>query len=235
MSTKTINLSPKPLIMSGFDAFKKDWKSWLSVLGIFFALGFLNIGVEKLIPSIGAFSNGFVNIISAILGFRYVQATIAYAKDETKVPQVSAIIPFIKNIHWKHFLYYFVGSFLMGAVVGFGMLFLIVPGIYLMGRLFLVPYYLAEKYSITDSFKVSWELTKEYHIKLLILMMVFMGLIILGTLALGVGVFVSSVIIAIVNARLYVEFSKHTPANIKPLDLCCGNCKDKKKLEEETK
>ena len=67
-----------------------------------------------------------------------------------------------------------------------GIIALILPGIWIAVRLSLFQYYIAEGYGAIDAMKASWAATRGNFWKLLGLGFIYVGIVLLGILALGV-------------------------------------------------
>ena len=84
------------------------------------------------------------------------------------------------NLDLKVFIYYLLGLFFMGFIIGGGLMLFIFPGLYLIVRLIFVPYLMIDgNKSIIYVFKKSWIMTQgnEWNICLFILTITGMLLI----------------------------------------------------------
>lgn len=102
-------------------------------------------------------------------------------------PQFSAFTQQARKI-----VTYFVANLLLGIIVGVGIIFLIIPGIYLMLRLqFSTAFIVEENAGITESLKRSWKITRGEVMPLFLLALAMTGFAILGLIVFGVGIFVA--------------------------------------------
>lgn len=108
------------------------------------------------------------------------------------------------EVHWKTFALFLVATILTGIVYIVGLALLVVPFIIALVRLNLFGYALVgEGASPVDSLRRSWLLTKGYFWKLVGLFLASALLVLLGALALGVGVFVAMPVISLAIAHVY--------------------------------
>ena len=92
----------------------------------------------------------------------------------------------------KNIITYFLASLITGFVVLAGFLFFIIPGIYLALRLqFFQAFIIEENAGIIESLHKSWEITKGQVLPLFILALVMIGILILGCILFGIGIFVA--------------------------------------------
>lgn len=99
---------------------------------------------------------------------------------------------------------FLIASILYGVIVGIGVLFLIIPGIYLAIRLqFFAAYIVEEDAGIVESLKRSWEITEGQVLHLLLLFLVMYGIVLLGIIVLFVGVFVAIPMIYMMYAEVF--------------------------------
>lgn len=95
-------------------------------------------------------------------------------------------------------------GFLTALIVGFGTLFLIIPGIILACKLIFVPYIvLDKKMSATDAIKESWNMTDGHAWTVFGIGLLAFPIIIAGYICLFVGVFISIMWLYIAFASLY--------------------------------
>ncbi len=110
---------------------------------------------------------------------------------------------------YKLFLQYFLGSLLYGIVVLLGFLFFIIPGFYLALKyqytLFLI---VDKKMGPMAAFKKSGEITKGNLMQLFWYSMASIGVVLLGFLALFVGIFVAIPVVTLGNAWIYRQLLK---------------------------
>jgi uncharacterized membrane protein len=87
---------------------------------------------------------------------------------------------------------FFVAGIVFGLIITIGLVLLIIPGIYLALRLqFYLAAIVSEDAGIIDSLKRSWEITKGEELELLVLYLIEFLLVIAGTIALFIGIFIT--------------------------------------------
>jgi len=90
-----------------------------------------------------------------------------------------------------------------------GLIFLIVPGLYLALKYQFAPILVVdEKMGVMDAIKKSGEMTKGKLMDLFLLSLALLFINILGVLALGIGLLVSSPLSMLAYARVYRQLSK---------------------------
>jgi uncharacterized membrane protein len=95
-------------------------------------------------------------------------------------------------------------GFLTALIVGFGTLFLIIPGIILACKLIFVPYIVMDKkMSATDAIKESWNMTDGHSWTVFGMILLAAPIVIAGYICFFVGVFISIMWIYIAIASLY--------------------------------
>jgi len=99
----------------------------------------------------------------------------------------------------------FLGAHILtGIVVALGFLAFVVPGIILALGLAFVPYLVVERgLGPVDAMKESWRVTKGHKGQVGLLILALVGIVILGLLALGIGVFVAAPIAMLAMTHAY--------------------------------
>ena len=129
-------------------------------------------------------------LLSLVIGLIF---SLGYLKNlfqtlDTIEPQFSAYGQQARKI-----LTYFAANILVSIVICIGFLLLIIPGIYLMLRLqFYLAFIVEEDAGIIDSLQRSWNITKGQELSLFFLFLTMIGLLILGAILLGIGIFVAT-------------------------------------------
>lgn len=204
---KTFNI--KKLFNDSIADFKKNWKLFIFIGIIFFAAEmFGNAGIS-IDPVNGVVTHsstisviGF--LLQVFLGLGFIKFLLNMI--DGKEYKVEDLLKGPRNIY--HFLYFAVVTFIYGALIGFGTIFLVIPGI-IMAVGFLFSQYLVaeEKADIFGSFTQSWKMTKGHRWKIFGLM-ILLGLFNLaGLLAFVIGLAVTIPVTYIVYARLYRTLS----------------------------
>ncbi len=108
----------------------------------------------------------------------------------------------------------YIGALLLFVIVcGLGLVLLIIPGIILLLRLQFYAYFVVDKNKgPIKALEASWEATKGNELNLLALWFTFLGIMLLGLLALFVGILVAIPIMMLALAFVYRRLSASAPA-----------------------
>lgn len=102
----------------------------------------------------------------------------------------------------------FGANLLVGVIVGLGFFLLIIPGVYLALRfMFVIPLIIDKNLNIGEAMKQSTEMTKGIKMSLFGFGLTALGVIILGAICLGVGVFVAMPVAWLAYISLYKKLS----------------------------
>lgn len=206
-------MEPKFIISEVFGVAWKGTKSQLWILaGLLIGYCILSFTLAAFAMPMQSSIIGkvIVNVISALFSILF---SLGYIKNifqalDGEEPQFSAYGQQSKNI----FTYFF-ASLIMGIVVMAGCLFFIIPGVYLALRLqFFQAFIIEENAGIIQSLHRSWEITKGQAMPLFILALVMIGIVILGCILFGIGIFVAIPLIYMMYA--YVFRKLNTPLQI---------------------
>jgi len=97
-----------------------------------------------------------------------------------------------------------IANIVVGVIVGLGIVMLIVPGIIFACRLAFVPYLVVDReMDVMDALRVSWDMTRGYGWQIFLMGLLAIPIVILGLIALFVGVFVSVMWISASFAVMY--------------------------------
>ena len=203
-------LSAGDCIRFAWETFKR--RPWILIGGFLLAMiisGIPNMfGTEpeftpdgEIVPQIPSALDVVVFIVSAVVAVLVWTGLITFflrAHDNVEGVQLGDLwnpAPF-----WR-----FLGAHILtGIVVGLGFLAFVVPGVILALGLAFVPYMVVERgLGPIDAMKESWRVTKGYKGQVGLLVLALVGIIILGLLALGVGVFVAAPIAMLAMAHAY--------------------------------
>jgi uncharacterized membrane protein len=104
-------------------------------------------------------------------------------------------------------------NILIAAIVGAGMVFFIVPGIYFACKFAFVPYLVVEgKMEVIEAVKESWRLTRGHAFTVFLIGVVAIFVAFGGLLLVGVGVILSVIWIRLASASLYYAVSLREPS-----------------------
>lgn len=145
------------------------------------------------------------DIISMLMSIALTAVTLMLIDGHT--PRYSQLLAPFKT--YKVTLHYFLASILYGLIVLLGLIFFILPGIYLLVRLQFFTYLLVEheNMEVLESLKKSMEMTKGRFWSLFGFGLAFIGINLLGLIALGVGLFITIPVTCIAYAMLYRKLS----------------------------
>lgn len=102
-----------------------------------------------------------------------------------------------------------VAGLIVGFLVVIGLIFFIIPGIYIGVRLMFFTYYIVDKDAgIIDSIKKSWELTKSGVINLFFFGLILLFINFLGMLFFGIGLAITMPLTFLATAIVYRKFQK---------------------------
>ena len=195
-------MEPKCIISEVFSTAWKGTKSQLWILaGLLIGYCILSFTLTAFAMPMQSSIIGkiIVNVISALFSIIF---SLGYMKNifqalDGEEPQFSA----------------FLASLITGFVVLAGFLFFIIPGIYLALRLqFFQAFIIEENAGIIESLHKSWEITKGQVLPLFILALVMIGILILGCILFGIGIFVAVPLIYMMYG--YVFRKLNTPLQI---------------------
>ncbi len=179
------------------DLFHKAWKSlkaqiWVLV-GLVIGYIIISLLINAFIPTPSNGNIGIAGIVIMLISLLfYLIFTLGYTKNlfqalDGEEPQFSAYGQMSRKI----FTYLF-ASLIYGIIVIIGLILLLIPGIYLILRLQFYPMSIVEENTgVIESLKRSWEITRGSERQLFFLMLAILGIVILGHLALLIGVFIA--------------------------------------------
>jgi uncharacterized membrane protein len=217
--TEKLNLVPGVFECYGY-GWRQLWKNFLELfvvflifnfssqfMGIFFIpmyfMGFLEDKPEFLIflfatlGVAGTFSAAFMFLVIKPMQFGIAYLNLKASRGE-KLEIKEMFTPF------KDFWNVVLAGFLTTLIVGFGSVFLIVPGIILACKLIFVPYIVMDKkMSATDAIKESWNMTDGHAWRVFGMALLAFPIIIAGYICLFVGVFISIMWLYITYASMY--------------------------------
>jgi len=100
---------------------------------------------------------------------------------------------------------------LFPALIAIGLALLIIPGVYLLLRLqFFFASVIDDDAGMIESCKRSWNITKGHTLQLFVLMMIQLLIFIVGTIALGIGIFAAIPFIILMYAYIYRKLTAPT-------------------------
>jgi hypothetical protein len=145
---------------------------------------------------------GFIVFLYGILIAGPIQFGVLYACYKA-VKNEKPLIQYLFD-PFKNFWNVVLANILMTAIIGFGFVLLIVPGIVFACRLAFVPYLVVDrKMEAVAAVKESWRMTKPYAWTIFFTGLLTIPVFIIGFIALMIGVIVSIMLINLAFASLY--------------------------------
>jgi len=115
------------------------------------------------------------------------------------------------TISFGQFVHYIIASIINLIVVVLGIILFIIPGIHIACRLILTAGYIVDKNESFDmALKSSWNATKGHTMKLFLWMLLACFLVIVGLIALIVGIFVAIPVISLAIAYIYIQLTDNS-------------------------
>ena len=200
------NFSKTDLLKEAWELFKKNLNILLGLIGVYIAYYIAKWLISYLFPqSIIAtlFSLIFVILFLVIqLGaynmiLKIVDGKKAALQDLYTYPNITMKV--LRNI---------VAGIIVGIAVVAGLIFFIIPGIYIAIRLMFFTYYIVDKDAgVIDSIKMSWDLTKNGVVNLFLLALIFFVINFIGAILI-IGLAVTMPLTFLATALLYRKFQK---------------------------
>ncbi len=185
----------------GWKTFKANWQFLVSVALVTFLVNLIPRqlsgwaegelpGFTFLFSIMGALANLVVSIGSTVILLKLV---------DQKIPRFDDL--------WKHYslmLNYFLASALMGLIIFAGIILLIVPGLYFAVKYHFMMYFVVDKkMGPLEALRASGKITEGVKWKIVGLVLASAGVMILGALALGIGILVAIPVIGLADVYVY--------------------------------
>ena len=107
---------------------------------------------------------------------------------------------------YKYFWKVLLANIFLGIIVMVGLIFFIIPGIYLALKYSFTIYYIVDKnMDVLEAMKKSSELTEGIKMDLFLFGLAIFGTILLGVIALGIGIFVAIPIVYLAGTYIYMN------------------------------
>lgn len=194
-------MEPKFVVSEAFSAAWKGVKSQLWILaGLLIGYSILSFTINAVVPAV--VESRFVAWLIALLISSLF--TLGYTKNlfqalDGEEPQFSAYGRQATNI-----ITYLLASIILCFTIGVGLLFFIIPGIYLGIRLqFYLAFIVEERAGVFEALNKSWEITRGQFTPLFLLFLMSCGIFLLGCILLGIGVFVALPVIGMAYAYAF--------------------------------
>lgn len=205
MATKSFSI--KEAFSFAWEVVKKNPVIVLYTLGVYG----ISMVVSTILNSLFGVEQGETNFVvsfistfvTSFIWVGYLQVLFRLA--EGKKIEVNQLL----SKDYKLVFFYTVGTYLYVLGVLLGLVLLIVPGIIIgVGlSMWMYIYITHTDMHLIDSFKKSWEMTKGYRMQLFLMALVSLGAVIVGLVALIVGVLVAIPVIYLAYIHVYKKLS----------------------------
>lgn len=198
--------SKSEAIKFGWNTTKANLPFLIKVFLIMWLFYILNWILSKFTPRSDVIINLLISltfwIVQTIIGLGIIKISLEFAdKQKAKLSDLYTQYPL--------FLKYFLGELLSLMIVFFGILLLIIPGIIFAIKLKFVGYLIIDKsVDPVTAIKQSWNITKGQFWNLFLLTLLQLGISILGTLALFIGLLWAFPTNSLTTAYVYRKLSQ---------------------------
>ena len=193
----------RKLIIS--DLFRKAWQSltaqiWV-LAGLVIGYTIISLLLTCTVPYVGFPFRTVLGVANTLLSLVF---TLGYIKNlfqtlDGEEPQFSAYGQMSRKVFSLFFAY-----ILYWIIVGIGLALLIVPGVYFALRFMFVPQIIVEEnVGAIASLRRSWEITRGATGQIFKLALACCGIMLLGNMALGIGVFVAIPLVLLMIGAAY--------------------------------
>lgn len=167
-------------------AINEGWRLTKEHLGFLIGFQLIMLSIVILLSSAAHYYSLIVlNLLSQAIG-----ALLNMGFYKSALSILDGIKPTFDQLYknWPHFISWMVAGFLFGLMFLLGFLLLIVPGLYVLSRFGLYPFFILDKgLGPIEALKQTSEASKDHLWPLFLLFMAYFGLNILGFLLLGIG------------------------------------------------
>lgn len=198
------NISISNIVSEAWTLFKEHASSIIVILLVYLVtnsiisfIGVAVMGDSILITFIFQIIQSIIGIILA-LGFNRILLNIINGESY----EVNTLF---SQTNFSLVLNTIIGSVVIGIAIIVGLVFLILPGLYIAFRLQFFNYALLEQETpnFSDAIKTSWDMTKGHVIDLVVIAIVSAIIVIGGVLALIIGLFVAIPVISLMSVLVY--------------------------------
>lgn len=193
------NISKTGLIKEGWGVVKKEYKLIYTLIGAYFIYQIIQSIVTSLFDQeiIAIIISLSFTVITIFLQIGFIKIILKLVDDKkTKFQELWA--------YPQYLIRFIVASILYGLAVVGGLIFFVIPGIYIAIRLQFYSYILIDKdASAMESLKKSWKISQGNVINLILFTLLIIGLNLLGALALMVGLLITIPVSFIAATVLY--------------------------------
>jgi uncharacterized membrane protein len=182
---------------SAWDTFKKNAGTFASITFVFLVLTVLLGAADRnnSYSSIPGTANTLISFFAA-----YVMTRISLRALRGETPTWKDAF----TVEWSQFGWYILAAILTGIIYGAGFILFVIPGLFLIVRLALTNFALIDEDLMPiDSMKRSWALTRGHFWQMFLAGVIIVGLNIVGTALLGIGIVISSPLSFLFSVHIY--------------------------------
>lgn len=205
------------------EAIKFGWKSFKDnpgfLIGVIIIVYVIQIVVSLIISAIpnnsssGAALSFLVslisNAVSLVISLGLINALLKFVN----IGKGNFADIFSELTNFNLLVNYIIGSVLVGLIVIAGFILLIIPGIYFAIRLSQFPYFIVDKnFGGIEAIKASWNATKGNVMNLIVFGLLSFGVVILGFIALIVGLLAAIPVVSVAAIYVYKMLSQQQVA-----------------------
>lgn len=194
--------SKSEAVLFGWNTLKKNFRFFLGVLAIIVAVNVLISLVMSSFsdqaPAVLVMATGVISwLLDLLIGMGIIKIALKFCdQDPARHGDLFAAYPLLLN--------YLVGLIIYGIMVAIGLIFFVVPGLYLAVKYQFYGYLIVDKgMGPIDAIKMSGALTQGVKRNLVLFWLMLAGINILGMLALGVGLIASVPVSWLATAYVY--------------------------------
>tara|TARA_B100001142_G_scaffold330177_1_gene396784 strand:- start:3231 stop:3848 length:618 start_codon:yes stop_codon:yes gene_type:complete len=202
-----INFSVSDIIQNSWYKFRSEPFFWIILAIISFSLGFisdfgLNVDAENFETNFNPFGF-FGSLFSMYLGASITLISINYMRGK------SISFRDLIQVDFNKFIHYLLTTLFCGLLIMMGLVFFILPGIYLIVRLMFAQYLVLDKnIAFFDAIKLSWNMTQDNGLDLFSFLLAMLFLLIVGFFSFILGLLLAIPIIWLSTAKIYIVFNK---------------------------
>ncbi len=189
------------------EVFKTSWKHTIEniwvLVGLLVGMSIISFTINVFsMPAADSYIGSF--IATAISVFIAMLFNLGYTKNlfqalDGEEPQFSAYGQQSRKIFT-----YFIANIIYTILISIGLLFLLLPGIYLAIRLqFFIMFIVEEDAGIIESLKRSWEITKGQGLPLFMLFLAMLAILLIGLIIFFIGIFLALPLIMMMQCYVY--------------------------------
>lgn len=198
--------SVKEAIGFGWGEFKAQWKIlvpvWVTVIVV-------NLGLSAWQENINQALWWAVSLVALLSAAFSLVATLGTTKISLLIARGERANYMEVFAQWRLVLKYLAAQIVVGLITLVGFILLIIPGVIFATRLQFVVYALVDKnMGVLEAVRYSWKITSGQVWRLMVFGFAVTLVILLGLLALGIGVVVAVGVTTVASAHVYDQLSK---------------------------